>query len=179
MKSKYLIFGLITIIFFILFVNIFSSSSNAQDESYHISIIDTSSKYIKTETYGGNTFFYYDISITLHNSGNVPSDSITVKLRDVDGNYSKQSIINPGEFKTFTFDNHPMWQPGDLTVHFNYYATDRNRRAAHNTGETTLVLNSGNDGVSATSTPGYELLILVIGILFISLIKKEKYLNKK
>lgn len=174
MKLKYSIGLVLGIILFVLCINIFTIASSAIDDSYHISIKDTSAKYLKTRTHGDYEFPYYDISITLHNSGNVPSDNITVKLRDEDGNYTKEVVINPGEDKTVVFNEHIFWGKIKRTVHFEYYATELDKRNIHNSGSTTLIINPDKSGASAASTPGFEVLIVLIGIIFVLIMNKRK-----
>ena len=173
MKLKYLIFGIIFSMLIITSFNVLLNTVNAKEETYDIKVINTSSKYLKTENHGGNTFVYYEISITLQNTGNIASDELSIRLRDEDGNYTKEVVISPGEYKTIIWDNHMFLGSKQRTVYFDYYAEDLEKRTSSNTGSTILVIDPDNSGVSATSnTPGFEVIILLSSILIFYIFKK-------
>ena len=177
MKSKFLIFG---IIITLLFINILTNTCIAGNDEYTITIKDKSAEYIKTKTIGGNTFEYYNISITLHNSGNIISDNITVELADEDKlqNLTKEYSIKPGEDKTYTFSDHPLMGSGEHTLYINYYATDMDKRNAGNTGSTTFIINEKSNNDNDKGIPGFELVFLITSIILIFLINKKKKKRK-
>ena len=175
MKLKYLLFGAIIILLSFSVINLFSNDCNAQNGDYQIFIKDTSADFIKSETFGEHIFVYYDITLTLHNSGDTESDEISVILRDEDGNYTKKGNIGPGEDATFIYDDHPFVGAGEHTLYFYYYPTEIENRNQQNSGSTSIVINPDKNGDDDDeSIPGFELTILISAIVTTLLIMKRK-----
>jgi len=168
MKSKFL---LSTLIFICLFLTIFFNNCKAENENYNIFIKDTSTDFVKSIDIGGTTYEYYDIRITLHNSGDVISDNITVKLQDELDNYTQNKKVNPGEDETFTFTNHPLPGEDQHTLYVSYYATDLDKRGGHNTGSTTITTDY-SDNENNDSIPGFGIITLLWVILLLFITKK-------
>jgi len=146
------------------------------DNNYEISINDTDYKYIKKIKKGSFTFEYFDISVTLYNSGPDTSDDMTVNLIDEDGSYNLTGTLAPGEEKTFTFDNHPLIGQGNHNIKINFFPTDVNNRRVKNTGSTTLKI-SRDKKENNNSVPGFELILLFLSIVIFYLIIYKKNNN--
>jgi hypothetical protein len=121
---------------------------------------------------------YYEIYVSLYNSGDVKSERLTVNLSDQEGFVLEQdTYVEPGETKIVTFNwsttylsNQNMkvnFFPADVYVPTNQY----------NSGSTSFEIEIvNNNGVPATSTPGFEIIFLISAILIIYFLSKK---NKK
>ena len=173
MKSKVFLLMMAGILFTGLFSGNVFEICTAEDELYKISM-NASSEFVKTMETGGNTWIFYNISITLYNSGNVESDNITVKLQDEDSNYTREDSVMPGETKTFIFVEHPLLGLGEHKLDVNYYPTDSSiPKKDDNSGYTTLDVeyrDSDGDG----STPGFDIISIICIMALIVLLRKIK-----
>lgn len=123
----------------------------------------------------GKTF---QINVTLHNSGKLRSDELTVNLSDDEGfTLTRDKIyLDQGETKTVSF----TWSttvsknqqikvqffPSNLDTVWNEY----------NSGSTTFTIKvTDNGGFPATSTPGFEIVVFLSAItILIFLLKKKR-----
>jgi len=163
MEIKWMQTIFIGILFLGLFFGFFIKVSNSQDNYYQISITDKSYE-IKSidEKY---EIIYFDISITLKNSGNIISEDMTLRIRDVDGNYTLNGTIMPGESKTFTFEKHPIIGLKDHTISIYFNPTDEFAPLNDfNQGKDELTLKYSSNG-NGSSTPGFELIFIIISIM--------------
>ena len=136
--------------------------------------MDASSEFVKTTEIGGDTWVFFNISITLYNSGNIESDNITVKLQDEDSNYTRKDSVMPGETKTFIFVEHPLLGLDKHKLGVSYCPTDLSiPMNDDNSGYITLAVEYG-DGDSDGSTPGFEIISLICIMALIVLIRKRK-----
>lgn len=173
MKSKVFLLMLTCILFTGFFSGNVFETCTAEDESYKISM-DVSSEFVKTTKIGGDTWVFFNISITLYNSGNIESDNITVKLQDDDSNYTREGSVMPGETKTFIFVEHPLLGLGERELGVSYCPTDLSiPMNDDNSGYTALTVEYG-DGDGDGSTPGFEIISLMCIIALIALIRKRK-----
>jgi len=173
MKSKVFLFILAGILFTGFFSGNVSEICIAEDEFYKISM-DTSYEFVKTTEIGGDTWVFFNISITLHNFGNIESDNITAKLQDEDSNYTQEGSIMPGKTKTFIFVEHPLLGLGEHKLGVSYYPTDLSVPINDdNSGYKTLAVEYG-DGNGNGSTPGFEIISLICIVFFIVIIRKMK-----
>lgn len=175
MRSKFIILITFFILFFCLFISFFSTC-NASDQDYIISLEDTSWKLVKTTEKAGQTFTYYDIVVILYNSGSVESDNITVQLQDDMGNYSIEEIIGPGEYKTYTFNEHPLLGTGKQTLTINFFPSIFEKRNQYNTGSSYITVQGNSGKQDAKGMPGFEfyLFLSVIGLLLIIVRLEQK-----
>jgi len=172
-KSKVFLLVLMCILLTGFFSGNVLETCAAEDEFYKISM-DVSSEFVKTTEIGGDTWVFFNISITLYNSGNIESDDITVKFQDEDSNYTREGSVMPGETKTFIFVEHPLLGLGEHKLGVNYCPTDLSiPMNDDNSGYTTLAVEyGGGDGDS--STPGFEIISLICIMALIVLIRKRK-----
>jgi hypothetical protein len=172
MKSKIFLLMLAGILFTVFFSGNVSEICIAEDEFYKISM-DTSSEFVKTTEIGGDTWIFFNISITLHNFGNIESDNITVELQDEYSNYTREGSVMPGE-RTFIFVEHPLLGLGKHKLGVSYYPTDLSiPMNDDNSGYTTFAVeyeNGDDDG----STPGFEIISLICIVVLIVLIRKRR-----
>ena len=172
MKSKLILTLIIGFLCFGLFFCIFVDTIVAQD--YQISIVDKSYNIHKIREIQDQTFIYYNISITLRNSGNSISDDITVRIMDEDGNYTRNGTIMPDESKTFLFDDHPLLGMTDHTIFIYFYPTDKpDSLDDYHHGEDVLILKYGGDAEDG-NTPGFEAVFLFVVIVGYVVIRKYK-----
>ena len=173
MKSKVFLLMLAGILFTVFFSGNVFEICTAEDEFYKISM-DVSSEFVKTMETGGDTWIFFNISISPHNSGNVESDNITVKLQDEDSNYTQEDSVMPGETKTFIFIEHPLLGLGEHKLGVSYFPTDLSiPMNDYNSGYTTLAVEYG-DGDGDSSTPGFAIISLICIVALIVLIRKRK-----
>lgn len=122
----------------------------------------------------GKTF---QINVTLHNSGKLMSDELTVNLSDEEGfTLTRDKIyLDQGETKTISF----TWSttvnknqqikvqffPSNLDTVWNEY----------NSGSKTFTIKfTDNGGLPATSTPGFEIVAFLSAVAFLILLLKKK-----
>ena len=172
-KSKVFLLVLTGILFTGFLSGNVSKTCTAEDEFYKISM-DTSSGFVKTTEIGGATWVYFNIIITLYNSGNIESDNVTVKLQDEYSNYTREGTVTPGGTKKFIFVEHPLLGLGEHKLGVSYYPTDLSIPINDdNYGYTTLVVEYG-DSDGDGPTPGFEIIFLICTVVLIVLIRKRK-----
>lgn len=115
----------------------------------------------------------YEIYITMHNAGLKNSDILIVNLSDEDSSLKQEVYFEKNETKTISF----IWSTvkiSDQRLHVHFYPKDLETvRSVFNSGSIAFKIEiSDNDGIPATSTPGFEALLIVILIIIISLYKK-------
>ena len=144
----------------------------SQDDSYEISITDTT--YEKTDVNDVHNIVYYNISVTLENSGTIESEDITLQITDEDGNYTRNGTILPGSSKTFIFTDHPLIGLNDHTISLSFFPTDQFApKNEYNSGEDSLTLIY-NQGSGFDTTPGFEAFFTLIILSLFVLIKKVR-----
>lgn len=119
----------------------------------------------------------YEINVTLVNSGLGISDELTVNLTDEENfTLSKKIIINPGETKIISFTWSTLliknqqiiisFYPSDQDIIWNQYNSGSQAFTIYMTDE---------NNVQATSTPGFEIVLVIASILIFSFpLKKNK-----
>jgi len=174
MKSTFLLMSMIILILICGFINIFSNDCVAENGNYAIFIKDTSTNLVDTLEKGGTIYEYYDIKITMHNSGDAISDDIAVKIMDAEGfNDTINKTIRPGEDEIYLFSNYPLMGVGAHKLDVSYYATELDKRNDYNSGLTTINIGT-TDNKNNDSTPGFEIVVLVCGIFLFLSLKKYK-----
>jgi len=177
MKKK-LLFTLVIIgLLSILFINLQSNICIAGNGNYSISIEENKANYVKEVTKGGSTTVSYDVIIRLYNSGPDASDKMTIILSEqgwgINLTSDEEIIIGPGEYKTYVFEDYPV-SPGVQSLQIQYYPTEIDYRNSANTGEASVSL-SGPKKDEESSTPGFEIFLLIIAAFIIIYFKKEIY----
>ena len=128
---------------------------------------------IKNDRVIGKTF---QINVTLYNSLDKKSEELTVNLTDRDGSLQRDIILGPHETQTVSFTWSTIYIKNQRLA-INFYPADLDAEwTPYNSGSQafTIKVEDGN-GLTATSTPGFEFVILTFGILVsISLLKKRR-----
>jgi len=119
----------------------------------------------------------YEINVTLVNSGLGISDELTVNLTDEENfTLSKKIILNPDETKVVSFTWSTLLIKNQQII-ISFYPSNQNIIwNQYNSGSQafTLFMTDEND-IQATSTPGFELVLVITSILIFSfLLKKNK-----
>ena len=124
----------------------------------------------------GKTF---QINVTLHNSGNLMSDELTVNLSDEEGfTLTRDKIyLDQGDTKIISFtwstttlnrnqQIKVLFFPSDLNVSWNEF----------NSGSTTFTIKvTDSGGLPAASTPGFEIIVFLSAVtILIFLLKKKR-----
>ena len=121
------------------------------------------------------TVWTYSINVTLQNTGNIKSDELFVNL-SIKGDSSKQKVIvEPGNASTITF-TWPFFSDKDQEFNVDFYPVNMGAsRNIYNSGKTsfTLIIEEV-DGLSSTSTPGFEIVLLIVSLVIILLITKNQ-----
>ena len=172
-KSKLFLLGLISMLLFCVFSGMLTDICNAEDEIYRISLVEKKYECVKTVGSGKQTWVYFDISITLSNTGDVESDDITVEIEDEDGKYYRNYTFQPRESKTFIFDDHPLLEKTEHRINISFYPTNKYIVLNdYNHGEDILIIlpkeNANN------STPGFESIFPIIAIAVLVFLKRYK-----
>ena len=163
MKSQWFVTMGVVVICFGLFFGIFIDMARAENE-YIISITDI--KYEITNINEEHEIIRYNIFVTLHNSGDITSDNMTIILEDEDGaNITRKGVLPPGESITISYDDHPFFRLNDHTIQILYYPTNfRIPRNSSNTGDETFVLQYGENKANNDS-PGFEIILMLLSII--------------
>ncbi|MBN2602509.1 MAG: hypothetical protein JXA91_00050 [Candidatus Thermoplasmatota archaeon] len=160
-----------------VFLNNFITTCFASEQDQFISIDTTKTNYnfLKKEQIGNQIIMYYDIYITLKNSGNSTSDDITLDVTD-DGNYPffQNHTFSPGEDKTFIMEDWIFEGNGVHNITISYYPTNQTRTNAHNSGSMVLYLYENNPQQNNSSTPGFEVFLIFCAIIFLAVSTKFK-----
>lgn len=168
----------------VIFLNGISAISSAKEGD--IVITDIKSEYINVEKYGRDTWEFYKIIVDVENKGDLESYNITVELQDEDGNYTRNYffsdpddfyILESGESESYIFDGHPILDAKDHTIKVLVYPTSTGKTVAiYDSMTYTFNKDGPSEGVTATSTPGFEIITLFGVITILYLVKKT---NKK
>jgi hypothetical protein len=173
MKAQLILTTVICFLCVWFFFGIFVDAIVAQEDYFDLSI--SGKNYERTNINDMHNIIYYDLGITLENSGTIESDDITVRIMDRDGNYTRNGTIMPGVSKTFLFGNHPLIGLNDHTISIYFYPTDRFVPLnEYNHGEDTLILKYDMTASSNDNTPGFESVFLFILIVLYVMVKKCK-----
>jgi len=173
MKSKVFLLILTGILFTSLFSGNVFETCTAEDEFYKISMYE-SSEFVKTTEIGGDTWVFFNISITLYNSGNIKSDNITLKLQDEDSNYTREGSVMSGETKTFTFVEHPLMGLGEHKLDVSYFPTDLSIPMNDDNSGYKMLVVSYEDSDGDGSTSGFEIISLICILALVVLMRKRK-----
>ena len=160
------------ILFFSLTVNCI-----AEDGSYDLSIKgEPTYKLTNTIVKNGRVFGKsYQIDIVITNSGASKSDEIEVNLTDQEHyTLTQRTYFNAGETKTITFN----WSTINIKnqeLKINFYPSNQDTpRNDYNSGRKSLTLKVDDGSIPGVSTPGFEIILLIAAILFVTLFIKRK-----
>ena len=180
-KLKFFV-GMLTIFLFIgLFSEIIIERSSAEEQRAEILILGEptytlTNKVIKNNRVIGRT---YIIDVTFYNSGDARSEELVVNLTDEEG-FSLENIIflNPGETKIISF----TWSTiinRDQRVTVNFFPLNLDvDRTQYNSGSKVFTIKIGDgSNLPATSTPGFELIVMIIAIIVFMFFQKKKEWN--
>jgi hypothetical protein len=149
----------------------------ADESSFKISIEgEPTYKLTNTIVRNGKTLGKsYEIDIIFTNSGNQKSDEIEVNLTDQEGYIlTQRTIFYPGETKIITF-NWSTMNMLDQKINVNYYPSDLDTPwNKYNSGKKMLTINVVDNSMPGTSTPGFEIILLITAFLFIIFSIKRK-----
>jgi hypothetical protein len=180
MKSKTML------IYILLFVNLSSFlllGSFCSANQTHVSIKDVTVQLLQTRPpIGTTTIREYRITAILHNTGDTKSVNITVKLKDPQPGLNATLIfkpedysLKPNEEKTFVFENWPTSLSGDIPLNISFQPSSPNVLLTEdNSGSYIYTLHNGGN-TTKTSTPGFEVLgvlIAILALLFTKQIRK-------
>lgn len=191
MKFKFLVIILISVMVFCTLSNTIIKTCTAESKNDAISIEDMSYEVLKTEKTGPYTIVYYKLIITLHNSGGLTSDDLTVVIIDDDAtkdfpgiktrvpNPDSEPLINipPGESKDFIFGEKTEWMivgTGKHVLTVNVHPNNNESVAPICTKRFTINSNGESGGLPATSTPGFEILAVLTAVFIIFLFNKKR-----
>lgn len=167
-KSKFLSIVIfiftVTCLFFVFFVEESEAVNQAEVSFFGEPKYVELSSIVKNDKIIGKTF---QINVTLHNSGDLRSDGITVNLTDQEGFTLRRDVlyIDPGKTEIASF----IWSTTNIRnqqIIVSFYPT--NLKTAwddYNSGSTTLTIKIADEGgVPATSTPGFEILVFLFAV---------------
>ena len=174
MKTKMCLILTVGIILIGLFSQILIQTCTA--ESAKLSIYTKTFEVSKTVVLAGRTIVYYNISIIMYNSGDEISQNTTVRIIDEDGSIgNRYNTIAPDEYKEFIIDNWGLLGTGTHQINISYFPTDEKVPVSgDNSGNDAILVSSSGGTPDQKPTPGFEIVILLGAILFISLIKRKR-----
>ena len=150
-----------------------------------VSITDVTVELIEVRSPVGRPVIrLYNITAVLHNSGDTKSTNITVIFNELQSNVTwnltfqpESYSLQPNEEKTFIFSNWPTPLSGEIPLNISFKPTSpKELLTTQNSGHYNYILQIG-DGKSTTSTPGFELFIVIIAI--VSILFANKIKNRK
>lgn len=119
----------------------------------------------------------YQIFVKIQNIGNKISDLTTVNITDDEGfTLSQKLIIEPNETKTAVF-NWSTITKKDHNLFISYYPADLDTEwNKYNRAKTQMIIKMlDEDDIRGTSTPGFELLSLLLSLVsFVFILKKYR-----
>lgn len=117
----------------------------------------------------------YQVNVTLHNSGNSRSEELTVNLTDATDSLAKKTYLEPGETQIVSFTWSTLIIKNQRLI-INFYPSDLDALwTEYNSGSKSLTVKiEESSGVPATSTPGFEIILLFAAIICIIFFKKKR-----
>lgn len=120
----------------------------------------------------GKTF---QIDIALSNAGDLRSDDLEVNITDEEGfSLSRTTYLEPGETKIISF----TWSTINMRnqqLKANFYPLDLDTEwNEYNSGSKAFTIKVVNDGLPGTSTPGFEIILLITTIMSTAFLLKKK-----
>jgi hypothetical protein len=175
-KSKFCALVLYTITLSTLLIFALAEICNADDDTYKISIIDEPTYKITNtiEKNGRIIGMSYQINIIFTNTGYQKSGEIEVNLTDQEGFVLIQrTYLNAGETKTIIFN----WSTINIKnqkLIVNYYPSNLDIPLDNfNSGQKIFTIKIADGSMPSTSTPGFEIILLITATLFVSYLLKR------
>lgn len=175
-KSKALIGITIVFLFIGLFLGLLIENCYAEEQRAEISIIGEptytlTNRVIKDNKVLGRTFL---VDVTIHNAGNLRSEELVVNLSDEEGfSLANYTYLDPGETKIISFTWSTMINR-DQKITINYFPLDLDADwNQYNSGSKTVMIKI-EDGLPATSTPGFEIISVIMAIIILAFLWKKK-----
>ena len=167
MKTRIYSFSII----FLAIVLVFSMSINVVANRAEVSFAEEPTyKQINEIVRNGEIFGRtFEVYIKLKNTGNVESQDLTVNLTDIEGFTIEDNLsIGPGETETITFVWSTVINKNQRLI-TSFYPSDVDAdRNQYNHGSKSFVIKSSDlDGVPASSTPGFEILIFILSAILV------------
>jgi hypothetical protein len=162
------------LVIFILIISIFFPISTLDtckaEDQVGVYIVGEPSYQLKKSIIKNNKLIgqTYQINVTLYNSGYSRSVEFIVNLTDEDGSLKKNISLEPGETKVVSF----TWSTIKIKKQrliINFYPSDLDViRTKYNSGSKSLTINiKDNAQLPATSTPGFEIILVLIAICIV------------
>ena len=157
---------------------VFANNVLAKDNGYDLDFVgEPEYELVNEVTKGGKVIGWsYKINVKIQNTGDTQSPETIVNVTDDEGiTISKTTTIDPGETKTIVF-NWSTLSSKDQIIQTSFYPSNiDSSHTQYNSGSTSFnMLIGGEDEVTATSTPGFEFLILVLAAIGMVLLKKRR-----
>jgi hypothetical protein len=148
-----------------------------EEESFELSFIDEPTYKLKNtfEKNGRILGKSFQIDVIIGNSGNSKSDEIEINLTDQEGFIlSQRTFFKAGESKTITFNWSTMnIRNQELYIRFYPSKVDTIRNK-FNSGQKTFTIKVVDKGMSGTSTPGFEIFLLLSAIICFTYILRKR-----
>jgi len=167
----------LTLALLIIVISMISTNTVARENGYDLDFAEEPEYELVNEfTKGGEVIGWsYKINIKIQNTGNTKSQETVINITDEEGvTLSKKTVINPDETKNIIFNWSTVYSK-DQTIKTSFYPSDLDEiKNQYNSGSTTFtVIVDEKDDIAATSTPGFELILLLFSMLGVILIKRK------
>jgi len=178
-KSNVFIGLTIMFIFIGLFLGIIIEKCSAEEQQADISFLGEPIYTLKNKIIKNNQVIgrAYSIDVTLYNTGNKRSEELAVNITDEEGFSLRKNYIylNPDESKIISFNWTTMINR-DQKIIVNYFPMDLDTIwNQYNSGSKTLTIKiEDKDGLPATNTPGFELLLIITTVMMYAFFRKKK-----
>jgi len=161
-----------------LVATVFAQGIKADEQRAELEIKGEPSYTLIKEIKKGGTIIgrTYKINVEIGNAGNVRSEETVINLTDDEGfTLKKVTYFEPDETKTISFNWSTLYTYNQ-ELKINYFPANLNlNRNRFNSGSAILTIKPlGDQGVSATNTPGFEIAIMILSLLCIMFYGKIK-----
>jgi len=174
-RSLYIIEGFLCVALLFLSCMLVSASTGLQIKNVSTQLKET------RPPVGNKEIHVYDIVVLVYNDDENASDTISVFFRDPEPglNSSMQLVplnatLGPKESKTFTFSDWPTTLSGTILINFSFSPSSHvTIPTVKNTGYYLYSFTIPTTK-NTTSTPGFELLIVIGALAVLLLLRKTK-----
>jgi hypothetical protein len=175
MKSRCIMVLIFTILCISSIPTIIINPISAEDNSYNISIVGKNYTIARIHELPGDDLVFFNISITLRNSGSQESDNMTVEIQDEEMGTNfihTNGTISPGQIKTFYFLDYPINGMIEHRINISYHPTFESiewTEFNHGTDVLVLLPEKKNE-----TTPGFEIVFIFLALILYISYKKFK-----
>jgi hypothetical protein len=179
-KSNLFINFFLSFLILFLFLGIANHICISEEQQAEIIFVGEPTYTLKNELKNNNVIVgrSYVINIVLQNIGNNKSEKLVVKISDEEGfSLTNHTQLYPGVTKTISF-NWATLLNRDQQITVNFFPSDLDKIwTRYNSGKKTFTIkiNDAEDGLTATNTPGFEIIIVFCAVIMNVILFRKKH----